>query len=213
MLRPLIIFISLFISAPILSKPLKLGVTEAVYSVFPLVELQAIQAFERIGVDVEIIVVPPARATRMLISGEIDGELMREPNYDKIAPGVVSMEQPLAIAHVKLFTLDANITDSSLLEGKSIAVLKAAPVLEKIAKEKGFNVNLIDDFEQGITILRAGRIDALMMPQEWLTEENQDLIAVDEVLLKVPFRMWLNRTYRHLIEPFSVSFNKVSGGN
>jgi ABC-type amino acid transport substrate-binding protein len=181
----------------------KLARSSSLTAMFPEVEAAVQSAFESLGHSVIIEVFPEARGTAFVKSGVLDGELIRAVAFGGFTSGIVQVPVTLATTEMKLFYLnDDSIKSLSDMEGKSIGGLRGAPVFKKFASDYGANLFELNDFRQGILMLRSKRIAGIFMPKalaQIMIPADMDTGEVDEPLATLEFVMWLSDRHSDLV--------------
>lgn len=124
--------------------------------------------FKRAKVDFKYVVIPPARATRMLEAGKIDGEFHRIKEYAENIPEIIRVEEPLVSVVTSAFVInpDIQIKDANSLKNTYYRVeylrgnVISERVLKTVVEPQRLSVN--NSIEYSFEKLLRGRIDILV---------------------------------------------------
>ncbi|WP_440055884.1 substrate-binding periplasmic protein [Pseudoalteromonas sp. T1lg65] len=118
------------------------------------------EAFEELGYDLFIITLPNKRSLSWANSGRVDGELFRVDSLDLTQlPNLVQVPEPIAIIDQSVIgNSDIKVNGWKSMKNLTIAYERGTAFLDKNqSRFKG--IILVDDFEQAIELILAGRAD------------------------------------------------------
>jgi len=118
--------------------------------------------FENVNVDFENIIVPYARIKHELKFGQADVTIMFK--YQELEPYVTYVAPLPALKNVVIGKKETAISSIEDLNGKVIAYLRGAKFSEKIDTAKNISKQFVNNFEQGIEMMRLNRVDAIIGP-------------------------------------------------
>lgn len=118
--------------------------------------------FEKSNVKFENIIFPYARIKHELKSGHADVTIMFK--YQELTPFVNYITALPALKNVVIGKKGTSISSIDDLNNKSIAYLRGAKFSEEIDKSKKISKQFVNDFEQGIDMMRLNRVDAIIGP-------------------------------------------------
>jgi len=176
-------------------------------------------AYRALGVTLEFVRVPAARALLESNAGRIDGELARVAGIESTYPNLRRIEPVLFFNENAVFVLkNQRIAPPDL---KALARLPAVGVLNgyKITEELTVgwsNVVRINSYVSALKMLVAGRISAFFGRKEdvqiAITQLGLDASSFDEqVLLSVPLYHYLNSKHEALIPAISAELRRLQG--
>jgi polar amino acid transport system substrate-binding protein len=121
------------------------------------------EAFRRLGYTWELIKIPSERALASLNRGEIDGDYVRIAGLEKTYPNLVQVKEPISSMDFGAFTLSDKVRFSSWeeLRNRPIAMIIGWKIVEERTKDFPY-VTAVRDEESLFTLLRAGRVDAVI---------------------------------------------------
>jgi polar amino acid transport system substrate-binding protein len=121
-----------------------------------------IEAFDRIGFDVEIVFNPTGRSLSDVNEGFADGELNRIEGMEAGFPNLVRVQEPNMIMHFVAFAKkDLEIEGWESLRDLHIGIVKGWKILEE--NTKGFpHVTLVPSETELFRMLDMGRIDVAL---------------------------------------------------
>lgn len=118
--------------------------------------------FESSNVKFENVIFPYARIKHELKSGQADVTIMFK--YQELSPYVNYITPLPALKNVVIGKKGTSISSIDDLNGKVIAYLRGAKFSDKIDKSKNISKQFVNDFEQGIDMMRLNRVDAIIGP-------------------------------------------------
>lgn len=118
--------------------------------------------FENANVKFENIILPYARIKHELKTGHADVTIMFK--YPELAPYVKYITPLPVLKNVVIGRKGTSISSIDDLNGKVIAYLRGAKFSEQIDKSKGISKQFVNDFDQGIDMMRLNRVDAIIGP-------------------------------------------------
>lgn len=118
--------------------------------------------FDNSNVKFENIIFPYARIKHEIKSGQADVTIMFK--YQELSPYVNYITPLPALKNVVIGKKGTSISSIDDLNGKVIAYLRGAKFSEQIDKSKNISKQFVNDFEQGIDMMRLNRVDAIIGP-------------------------------------------------
>lgn len=116
-----------------------------------------IPAYAELGIVVQISEFPPMRALRYSSSGLVDGELFRIRGIEANYPGLIPVPVPLLTGDIIAFTLDSALAETPISDNPDARVLIRRGVISAELATRGMNREVVDSYEQMISMMRAGR--------------------------------------------------------
>jgi polar amino acid transport system substrate-binding protein len=118
--------------------------------------------FENANITFENIIFPYARVKHELMSGQADVTIMLK--YQELEPYVDYIAPLPALRNVVIGKKSLSISSLDDLNGKVIAYLRGAQFSEKLDEAHNISKQFVNDFEQGIEMMRLNRVDAIIGP-------------------------------------------------
>lgn len=116
-----------------------------------------IPAYAELGISVQISEFPPMRALRYSNNGLVDGELFRIRGIEALYPNLTPVPVPLFTGDIIAFTMDPALADTPISETPDARVLIRRGVISAELATRGMNREVVDSYEQMISMLQAGR--------------------------------------------------------
>ena len=123
------------------------------------------EAFRRLGVPIEVTLMPTLRVTAMVDSGAVDGQFLRVFSYADAHPEQVRVEEPL---HQVVFGLWASNPALNLSRLEDLAATRWSGIYRRGVEQcqrsmsevlPGDRVSIVATPELGLRMLLAGRVD------------------------------------------------------
>lgn len=156
------------------------------------------KAFQRMGIPLEIILIPESRSYSELMAGHIDGELVRAEQYIEAHPDLLRVKIP--DANIKVMVYSSVPIDSwKDLKEKNVRVdfkngnAAVVGALQKMGMENNERVSLLAEDIQGFKKLASKR-----------TEVFIGYDASTEIILKMHPALARKIKYRKVLNTFSV---------
>ena len=134
------------------------------------------EAFRRLGVPMEVQIIPLQRLTQMLLQGEIDGDVGRLHSHGQTYPDLLRVEEPMYDAVFGLYTIDPAL-EIRHVEDLAARPLRAAhvrgvAVCERLLKPyiAPENLSALAIDEQGMEMLALGRTDLFCSANHTMTD-------------------------------------------
>lgn len=190
-MRTLIVLL-LFLSSVTSAEVLKIGISPQLNVMFSHERMEIENQLSSAGISFTVKEYPEARLPVLLKAGDIDAEMFREDIYQRELSNVVGSEKIIASTSTVLLTKDSNASIPGDFNGRKVTILRGATVLEERAKELGLDMVLVSSFENGLKMLKADRVDAVVMPIVLASAfVLDDLTIVSEPFIEVDFRFWV----------------------
>lgn len=163
------------------------------------------EAFRRLGIDLDLQRVPTGRAGPLADTGEADGCGPRIAGYDKFFPNLVQVEEPVIDFEFMAFTKreDIEVRDWTSLSDYTVGHLTGSVILANKTKQHAGMVTSVRDAEQLFTLLERGRIDIAVI-ERWTglyavnRLELRDVRLLQPALAHRPMFFYLNRKHADL---------------
>lgn len=185
--------------------PIRIGVISGAGSQAVAAEVM-LAVYQRAGVKVELISLPALRATRMVESNQLDGEVARIPAYFRRNPELLRVEPPLFEADVTAFALSdraMTIERAEDLQGLRVGVLRG--VVQSLEAVRGIKaVEQVADVRQMYRMLSSGRldvvVDAVLNQQRYIQSSGAGHIVAVGTLGIEPVHHGLHRRHAALAD-------------
>ncbi len=181
-------------------------------------DLLVLEAFRRIGVDVEILHLPSGRSLVQASNGSIDGEYARISGIAAAYPGLIMVDEKLADYHFCAFTLNGELELEGWedLSSWNTAYIKGWKILEDNAGSAK-SITLVSDVESLFSLLLAGRVDVVLYDrlrgEHFLETRGIERVRIVEPPLAVRgMHLYLNRRHRALILPLEAALRDIKAG-
>jgi polar amino acid transport system substrate-binding protein len=175
------------------------------------------QVYRALGITVEFVQVPAARALVESNAGRLDGELARVAGIESIYPNLLRIEPVLFFNDNAVFVLKSQHAAPQDL--KALARLPVVGLLNgyKITEEltAGWsNILQINSYASALKMLVAGRISAFFGRKEdvqfAMIELGLDASSFDvQVLLSVPLYHYLNKKHEALLPAITAELRQL----
>ena len=185
------------------------------------VELIYTDAFQRIGMAMELKYYPIKRGDALVMTGDVAGILSRPANYAALYPDLVMVAEPAPIDKLAVLATDANLTITDWESLKSITTTIEYPrgfvLVEKNLPNvvKAEQIVPSDDLQQSLKKLAAGRIGLLIAPDSILAQllnleefKNSGIHKVGEVA-EVPLHAFFHPTHKDLAPKLAEALKQV----
>ncbi|MHA7879615.1 MAG: hypothetical protein ACX931_07480 [Saccharospirillum sp.] len=114
-------------------------------------------AYAELGITIEVHEYPPMRALRYSNNGLVDGELYRVRGIEAQYTNLIPVPEPLLTGDIVAFTLDPALADHPITGHPDARVLIRRGVISHDLATRGMNREIVDSYEQMISMLQAGR--------------------------------------------------------
>jgi len=118
--------------------------------------------FENTNLEFENVIFPYARIKHELKSGQADATIMFK--YPELAPYVKYITPLPALRNVVIGRKGTSFSSVDDLDGKVIAYLRGAKFSEQIDNAENISKQYVNDFKQGVDMMRLNRVDAIIGP-------------------------------------------------
>ena len=168
------------------------------------------EAFHRLGIEFNYVIYPPARASAMADSGLIDGEALRNRDYNDIYTNLVPVEESIFALSVHAYVINPEISldswESFRGTGYKVEYYRSARLvrqkLGEVVEDK--NLSVANEHIHALNRLKAGRIDvyvessAALAPLLESPEFKDSGIRSEATLMVVDMYSFLNRKHAGL---------------
>lgn len=127
----------------------------------------------KVGVRAEHLIVPYARIVQEMKSGQPIVTIMYK--YEQLAPYVDYIYPLPTLRNVVIGVQGKSFAKETSLAGKNIAYLRGAKFSAEIDNNQAIKKHIVTDFEQGIAMLAANRVDAIIGPMQPIMAAAQKL--------------------------------------
>ncbi len=186
-----------------------------------LIEAGLAQAYGSLGWDLRFINVPGERALMMSNEGQADGETARVLGMEAAYPNLHRVECLLLYNKNSVFVYGSKKPVPQSL--KELSALKSVGILAGRKSSEDLtagwsNVVRLSHFESALTMLRMGRLDAILGRDE----DVRGLISMhglsmadfpSRLLTEVPLYHYLHRKHDRLIPAVASALNRLKGGH
>jgi len=192
------------------AESLRLGTYDRVHLAWPKEVGWVHQAAANLGYNVQLVNLPPMRALEMSASGDLDGELLRQPSAVTSYPSLLQVSVPLIRFEYWVMIPEDKICPATVAEVKW---LKPVGVLGMKFNDDIYSQSAVG-FEQSINVkaamrmLSAGRADFFVAPNKTIVFAKASSLGVElKPCLSQPFMsrdafLFLHEKHRHIIPAF-----------
>jgi polar amino acid transport system substrate-binding protein len=161
-------------------------------------------AFQRIGVEVEVTIVPAQRALINVNSGVDDGDIFRAPGVERDFPNLIQVPEPLLGYDFVAYTKrpDIQIRNWDDLKPYSVGYASGWKIYEnnvKNVKEVTTTPSILELF----ALLEKGRVDVILLDrwggQSIVHEMGYKLKPLEPALAHTNMFMYLNKKHAELV--------------
>jgi len=149
------------------------------------------QAYARLGIQLDYVLQPSARALLDSENGRLDGELVRWEGLTELAPHLQKVDVPIYLFRTRLFVAAGSRPVPTLAQARQLGavVLVRGVRLPELLAAGWNNTQTVSNFSSGLRMLLAGRVDAFLaaegaaseaIAQEGLREDEFSSRVVDE---------------------------------
>lgn len=169
-------------------------------------ESVVVEAFERLGLEARVMIVPPARALINANAGTEDGDLMRIAGVDKAYPNLVPVPEPLvAVSFVAIALADtpAFVSDGwESLEPYDIGLITGVKIFENNARWSR-SVTTAKSRDQLFELLRKRRVEVVLLERWhglwWARQHGLAVRIMQPPLATKEFFLYLNKKHAELV--------------
>ena len=168
------------------------------------IALQVLAAiYQRAGLRMEPVMVPPVRASVSIATGDADAELMRPLSYASDHPELLRVPTPFYRVYVHAYWLpgqDITINSTADLHRYSVGIVRGlASARDVAASAPGFTPIYAVNHEQLCRMLRAGHVqvamDTRLRMQHMLHEQGLDAAHSSPELARFDLYHWLGKRF------------------
>jgi len=177
---------------------------------FTLYDLVYEEAFKRLGIEFRYTVVPPARVSAMADMGTVDGEPLRNRNYNQTHTNLVLVDESIFTMQIQAFATNPSIHIESWESFRDsdyrVAFYRSAVLVEQKLSEilPPENVSASNEHVFAFRQLLAGRIDvyvdssAALIPLMHSPEFKGTGIRAEGILMEVPMYTFMHKSHAAL---------------
>lgn len=175
------------------------------------------EVYKQTKLEFCIVNLPPLRATKEAKAGNIDGEVLRPPNYAASHPELIRIDPPYIVVETLAYTLKArnlNIQKKSDLKPLRIGVVRG--IINAQNATEGLNdITFADSSESLFKMLTAGRIDAAVDSKYSADRAIKktminELVSGKIVLLVQPAHHYLNIKHKALATSIAATISQLA---
>ena len=188
------------------SPVLTLSVSPDVTIVFPLLESAVEEAFKQLGIEVEFVELPSARATKESQLGHFDGELIRIAEYDQYVPNFIAVPEAYGAMEIKAYARkETPLNSYDDLLTTTVATARGARFVESIQRKYPFETFEVLRWEQSFMMVSQGRIDVTLSTPVYasLLMKKYDIDNVEAKGLDlggIEFYLWLDKKHQAIAD-------------
>lgn len=173
-----------------------------------------IEAYSRLGIDLELKQFPLERSAVVANSGTVDGELFRGEFEQSLYPNLLRVPVAIAVGEISAFTndLEFEVTGWESLKPYRLGTQNGLKPAEEGAS--GMNLKKVTEGEQLFKMLKAGRIDVVILPKDVGQMNMIEAGFPSARLLEPPIQRdfiyhYVNSKYKSLIPKLEVELTKM----
>ena len=185
---------------------LTLSVSPEVNTIFPLLESSVLEAFKQLGVEVEFVEMPSARATKESQLGHLDGELVRIADYDRYVANLIAVSEPYGAIEIKAYARkDTPLNSYADLLTTTVATARGVKFVADIQSKYPFHTVEVLKWEQSFVMVSEGRVDVTLSTPVY-AQLLMNKYKIDNVEAKslelghVEFYLWLDKKHQAIAD-------------
>ena len=124
------------------------------------------QHYQAIGINIDVIPMPAARAISEISSGKFDGELFRIKAFETIYRDLIRIDIPLARLEGVILSTKANLAINSMDDVRNYVIGIRKGVLFSDLTTRGLNIIKVNSNHQLIEMLLKKRVDLVFMSKD-----------------------------------------------
>lgn len=166
------------------------------------------EAFQRVGLNAEIVFTPTARSLVEVNSGMLDGEINRIAGMERRYPDMVCVPEPNMQMHFVAFaTKDIPISGWNSLVNLHVGVVTGWKILEEHVREFPHVTYAVEE-KQLFEMLEMGRLDVVLYSRlggRMLIKQlgYRDIVSLSPPLLSRDMFLYLHKGHRTLCRPLA----------
>lgn len=154
-----------------------------------------LEACQKIGYQVEIRDLPPARATSMIDDASADGYLFADADFADKHPSSIMLKPPLGFDEIMVFTIKTRfkVAGWASLQPYSIGYMIGMVIVEN--NTKGFKTDPAQSPIQAFDKLKAGRTDIVVFPRSIglaFRSQYPEMSYLEPPLERIPLYLFLS---------------------
>lgn len=164
----------------------------------------AIEAFRRIGLLAEVIVLPAERAMINANAGIEDGDVLRHRVIETDYPNLVRVPEPIISFEINAFTFDPGLAIDAMsdLDGRTVGIETGIKLLEDAVAGHP-QVTAVADLERLFTLLAKRRVEVALAERWqgnwWIRRLGLDCRVLDLPLSHEPLFIYLHKRHTALV--------------
>jgi len=164
----------------------------------------ATEAFKRIGIPVNLTVLPAQRALINVNSGIDDGDVFRAPGLERAYPNLIQVPEPVLVHDFVAYSRKTGVSvrDWNDLKRFSVAYTSGYKIFElnvRDTKELTVTSSIFELF----TLLEKDRVDVILLDrwsgQSVVRQKNYQLKPMEPPLARIHMFMYLNKKHAALV--------------
>ncbi|QDK38649.1 ABC transporter substrate-binding protein [Bdellovibrio sp. NC01] len=174
------------------------------------------------GYEVKLTEAPRKRGPTMVDNGEIDALPIRSAQDFPEAKNLINTSFPIAFTTFKVVALKKNSTfiESQLKKFQGAIVLNNFALKAEGQKRKLNIIEINNEYVDLLKMLQAGRVDYVIMPQEFIhsfltSDKNleKSLLVSKKSFVDLPLYFAINKNHKNALPKIEASFRKALRGN
>jgi len=211
-----VVFFTCSSAAQALPKQLTFGYVENAQRPLTVTKILTI-AYQRLGIELKFVGLPAKRSLQQSDSGQIDGEVLRIANIDKIYPNLIAIPLPLSHFVGMAFTINApaDVTDATDILTARVAIHSGMVWQEKfIDHGPGFYTRVNND-ESLFKLLIADRVDYVLLARSSETElanttyAKHNIVPVSPPITQSSLFHYVHRKHQYLVPLITRQLKKM----
>ena len=194
---------------------LTLSVTPEINTIFPMLESSVLDAFKQLGIDVEFVEIPSARATKESQLGHFDGELIRMAEYDRYAANLIAVSVPYGAIEIKAYARkETTLNNYDDLLATTVATERGARFVSDIQAKFPFKTIEVLKWEQSLVMVSEGRVDVTLSTPVYAQllmrkYKINNIEAKNLELGEVEFYLWLDKKHQAIADKLAPIFKMM----
>ncbi|MBY0570112.1 MAG: transporter substrate-binding domain-containing protein [Burkholderiaceae bacterium] len=175
------------------------------------------EVYKQTKLEFCIINLPPLRATKEAKAGNIDGEVLRPPNYAASHPELIRIDPPFIVVETLAYTLKPrNLTIQKKSDLKPLRIGVVRGIINAQNATEGLNdITFADTSESLFKMLTAGRIDVAVDSRYSADRAMKktminDIVSEKIVLLVQPAHHYLNIKHKALAASLATTISQLA---
>ncbi|MDO6446785.1 hypothetical protein Q4493_13455 [Colwellia sp. 1_MG-2023] len=129
-------------------------------------ELVLHDAYQKIGIQLNIIHTPVGRSLLLANNGEVDGEVSRIINIEKEYKNLIRVPVPINYVDIRMFSYNKILLmhNADISSFYRIGCVKGVILIKKIISELDETCQSVTGFKQAVAMLNQNKLDAILLP-------------------------------------------------